>query len=245
MTVSRTSLSGAAGSPPVLSVIIPVYNERATLPEILTRVLNVPIEKEILIVDDGSTDGIHAWLATIVDERVRVLRHDSNRGKGSAIRTALPYARGRYVMIQDADLEYDPRDYMSLIDAAKGGEVVVYGSRNLHRANRISYRRYWLGGILLSRLANLLYGLRITDEATGYKLFARDLIQSVPLTCTGFEFCAEITAKLGKRKIRIKEVPIRYQPRSFREGKKMRWHDGVMAVWTLLKYRFGGDSGHR
>ena len=225
---------------PMLSVIIPVYNEAATLPELLKRVMGVPVEKEILIVDDGSTDGTREFLDRISDTGVSVLRHEANRGKGAAIRTALPHTRGQFVIIQDGDLEYDPMDYLVLLRAIHDSDGVVYGSRNLNPRSGKSYFRYWFGGIALSWLANGLYGYRLTDEATGYKLFRASLIHSIDLGCVGFEFCAEVTAKLGKRKIRIKEVPISYCPRNFEEGKKIRWTDGLKAGWTLIKVRVVG-----
>jgi glycosyltransferase involved in cell wall biosynthesis len=223
---------------PMLSVIIPVYNEAATLPELLKRVMVVPVEKEVLIVDDGSTDSTGDFLKEISDKTVTVLRHERNRGKGAAIRTALPYIRGEFVIIQDGDLEYDPMDYLVLLQAVHDSEGVVYGSRNLNPRSGKSYLRYWLGGVALSHIANSLYGFHLTDEATGYKLFRSSLIRSLDLKCDGFEFCAEVTAKLGRRKIRIKEVPISYSPRKFEEGKKIRWTDGLKAVWTLLRLRF-------
>ena len=222
----------------MLSVIIPVYNEAATLPELLKRVMVVPVDKEILIVDDGSTDGTSDFLKEISDERIKVLRHDANRGKGAAIRTALPHTRGALVIVQDGDLEYDPMDYLVLLRAIDDSDGVVYGSRNLKPRSGRFYLRYWLGGVVLSQIANSLYGLHLTDVTTSYKLFRSSLIKYLNLDCEGFEFCEEVTAKLGKKKIRIKEVPISYSPRKFEEGKKIRWTDGLKAVWTLLKFRF-------
>ena len=223
---------------PLLSVIMPVYNEQATLPDILQRVLTVPIDKEILIVDDGSTDGTWDFLRQVSDKRIKVYRHATNRGKGSAIRTALPHVEGQFVIIQDGDLEYDPMDYLSLIRALDDSDGVVYGSRNLRQANRRGPAAYWLGCFSLSHLANLLYGLRLTSVYTGYKLFRADIITSLRLECVGFEFCAEITAKVARHGLSIKEVPIRYTPRTFQEGKKIRWTDGLEGAWTLIKYRF-------
>jgi glycosyltransferase involved in cell wall biosynthesis len=223
---------------PLLSVIIPTYNEALTLPELLKRVMVVPVSKEVLIVDDGSTDGTWGFLNKISDQPIRVLRHDTNRGKGAAIRTALRHVRGEFVIIQDGDLELDPMEYLLLLGAIHEDEGVVYGSRNLNPCTGNSYLRYRLGNIMLSWIANCLYGYCLTDEATCYKLFRTNLIKSLNLTCEGFEFCAEVTAKLGKRKIGIKEVPISYFPRTFEDGKKIRWTDGLKAVWTLLKLRF-------
>lgn len=223
---------------PILSVIIPTYNELATLPVLLSRVLAVPSVQEVLVVDDGSTDRTGDYLKSLKDNRVSVIRHDSNRGKGTAIRAALPHVRSQYVIIQDADLEYNPQEYIAMLDAVRESEGVVYGSRNLNGSTGVSYYRYWLGGVALSYLANFLYGLRITDEATGYKLFRTSLLRDLNLQCTGFEFCSEVTAKLGRRGIHIKEVPITYVPRSFAQGKKIRIKDGLSAIWTLFRYRF-------
>lgn len=223
---------------PTLSVVIPVYNEIETLPILLPRILKVPIKKEILIIDDGSTDGTGDYLKGLRDDRITVIHHESNRGKGAAIRTALPHVRGQYILIQDGDLELDPAAYVPLLSAARESEGVVYGSRNLGGTRGIPYSPYWIGGVLLSHIANWLYGLHITDEATGYKLFETSLLKSLNLQCTGFEFCSEVTAKLGRLGIRIKEIPVTYNPRSFEEGKKIRFKDGLFAVWTLVRYRF-------
>ena len=186
----------------MLSVIIPVYNEAATLPELLKRVMVVPVDKEILIVDDGSTDGTSDFLKEISDEHIKVLRHDANRGKGAAIRTALPHTRGALIIVQDGDLELDPMDYLVLLRAIDDSDGVVYGSRNLNPRTGKSYLRYWLGGVVLSHIANSLYGFHLTDVTTCYKLFRSSLIKSLNLDSEGFEFCAEVTAKLGKRKDR-------------------------------------------
>lgn len=226
-----------------LSVIIPVYNEAATIAQIIERVLAVEIdstEKEIVVVDDGSTDGSGAVLAALATRRpnpLKIVHHERNQGKGAAIRTALEHVTGDIVITQDADLEYDPQEYPSLLAPFEDPAVqVVYGSRNLLRNPHSSWSFYW-GGRLLSWIANLLYGSHITDEATGYKLFRTDLLRSLNLQSTGFEFCPEVTSKLLLRGVKIHEVPISYQPRSFDEGKKIDWRDGLQAIWTLLKYR--------
>ncbi len=223
-----------------LSVIIPVFNEYFTLPEILRRVRDVPIEKEIVIVDDGSTDGSREWLQEhITKENERVILHPHNQGKGAAIRTAIPEITGDVVIIQDADLEYDPNDWLRLIEPIEKNEVqVVYGSRNLSKTNRKSSWGFYLGGKFLSVMTSLLYGTSITDEPTCYKMFRADVLKSIPLTCTGFEFCPEVTAKILRRKIKIIELPITYDPRKVHEGKKIRFRDGLIAIWTLIKYRF-------
>jgi len=219
-----------------LSVIIPVYNEVNTIAKIIERVKRVLIEKEIIVVDDGSTDGTRGKIDSVPG--IKILKHETNRGKGAAIRTGLAFAFGELVIVQDADLEYDPNDYLELIKPIEEGVAdVVYGSRNLGN-NKSGMKAYKWGGVFLSHLANLLYGLRITDEATCYKLFKTDILKGLSLKCQRFEFCPEVTAKLAKRKYRIKEVPISYNPRSFAEGKKIKWTDGVLAIFYLIKFRF-------
>ena len=223
-----------------LSIIIPVYNESDTILDILDIVKKVPlknIEKEIIIVDDYSTDGTRVLLRKIKDKSVKVIFHDKNCGKGSAIRTALVCATGDFTIIQDADLEYNPNEYYKLLGPLLNGEAdVVYGFRNLK--NRHYYASFYMGVKFLTSLANFLYGMNITDEATCYKVFRTDLLKSLNLKCNKFEFCPEVTAKIGKRKIKIVEVPISYNPRKFEEGKKIKAFDGVVAIWTLLKYKF-------
>ena len=229
-------------SRPLLSVLVPVYNERATLEALLTRVLSVPVDKEVLVVDDGSHDGTREVLEALARRLpIRAYYHERNRGKGCAIRTALPEARGEIVIVQDADLEYDPEEYPNLIEPILSGEVnVVYGSRYLRHDNPLPFTHYKVGVLLLSALANLLYGTRLTDEATCYKVFRASLIQSLPLRCMRFEFCPEVTARVAKRGERILEVPIRYHYRTRAQGKKIGWRDGFEAVWTLVRYRFTG-----
>lgn len=222
-----------------LSVIMPVYNERATIAEIIRRVLAVELPKELIIVDDGSTDGTGELLRQIPPEVATVLFHERNQGKGAAIRTGLEHVTGEIVIIQDADLEYDPNDYPALVrPIVEGGAQVVYGSRTARPENRYSHFRFYLGGRLLSSIANLLYGTNITDEPCCYKLFRRDLLKELRLECRGFEFCPEITAKVARRGIPIYEVPIRYSARTVAQGKKISWQDGLYAIWILLKYRF-------
>ncbi|MDY7000776.1 MAG: glycosyltransferase family 2 protein [Thermodesulfobacteriota bacterium] len=223
-----------------LSVIMPAFNEARTLPEILRRVLDVPLdmEKEVLVVDDGSTDETADFLKTLDDPRIKVLRHARNQGKGAAVRTALALATGDIILIQDADLECDPKDYPKLIEPIASGRFrVVYGSRVLSRSPRLYHRYYW-GGRFLSFLANVLYRMNITDEPSGYKVFRSDVLKSFPLKCEGFDFCPEVTAHVGLRKIPVCEVPISYSPRSFSQGKKTRWRDGWIAIKVLVRHRF-------
>lgn len=223
-----------------LSIVIPVYNERDTIRSVIDLVLSVPLslDREVIVVDDGSSDGTADVLRSLELDRVKVLLQPSNQGKGAAIRRALPEVTGDIVIIQDADMEYDPNDYQSLIDPIVAGEAqVVYGSRQLGN-NTFSYMRYYVGGLFLSWLTNLLYRSKITDEPTCYKVFRRDVLDSIELKCKRFEFCPEVTAKVLKKGIKIVERPISYNPRSIGEGKKIRWRDGVEAIFTLLRYRF-------
>lgn len=227
--------------PGALTVLMPVFNERATLEALLARVLAVPATGEVLIVDDASTDGTRELLRERVeggDPRVRVVYLERNGGKGAAIRAGLPHVRGEWVVIQDGDLEYDPADYEALLAPARGGAPVVYGSR-FHAGLPPSMA--WPNravNLLLAFLVRALYGAPITDEATCYKLFRSAWLQAVPLRCRRFEFCPEVTARALRSGLPIVEVPIRYAARSHAEGKKIRWTDGVSAIWTLLRYRF-------
>lgn len=226
----------------ILSIIIPCYNEKNTIREILDRVekatLPEIIKKEIIIIDDASTDGTNEILKSY-EQRYKVIYHQKNQGKGAAIKTGLNHISGQYVIIQDADLEYDPNDYQKLLECAlKNNAEVVYGSRSLNPENQSSSQLFRLGGFALSKLSNVLYGIRITDEATCYKLFKTETLKNIPLRCKGFEFCPEVTAKVAKRKIKIYEIPINYYPRSKKEGKKIKVRHGIEAAWTLIKYKF-------
>ena len=223
-----------------LSVLLPAYDEEATLAEVIRRVQALPVDLEILAVDDASSDGTWSILEEHSGERLRAFRHARNRGKGAAIRTALPHARGEYVVIQDGDLEYDPEDIPALLARAEEtGAAVVYGNR-VHGRFRKSYLRFYWGGRLLTLVTNLLYRAGIHDEPVCYKLFRRALIQSLPLECVGFEFCPEVTALVALSGHRIQEVPIAYSPRGFAEGKKISWRDGVEAISVLTRLRFVG-----
>jgi glycosyltransferase involved in cell wall biosynthesis len=230
-----------------LSVIIPVYNEEATLEEIVARVRATGLAHEIIVVDDGSADNTPSILARLQNSgqpSLHTIRHEQNRGKGAAVRTGLTVVTGDLVLVQDADLEYDPADYPALLTPFGDPAVqVVYGSRNLRRNPQSSFAFYW-GGRLLSWVANWLYGSHITDEATGYKVIQTDLLRDVGLETDGFEFCPEVTAKLSRRGVSIQEVPISYTPRSWKDGKKIQWFDGIIAIWTLIKYRFFYRDDH-
>ena len=220
-----------------VSVIVPVFNEAEHVDEILRAVHASPVKKEIIIVDDGSTDGTREKLEALppIDD-VTIVFHEKNCGKGAAIRTALAYARGEYVLIQDSDLEYDPQDYPALLrPLAEGKANVVYGVRPDRPERGL---RFFLGAKLLTHLTNLLYGAGIHDEATCYKVIRRSLLARIELQCHRFEFCPEVTAKLCRMGEEITEVPISYNPRSAVEGKKIRHADGLLAIWTLIRYRF-------
>ncbi|MEK6983792.1 MAG: glycosyltransferase family 2 protein [Nanoarchaeota archaeon] len=225
-----------------LSIIIPAYNEIKTIEAILRKVKKVDlgeIEKEIVIVDDASTDGTAQILKKIRNSSIKILHHSKNMGKGAAIKTGLKQATGNIILIQDADLEYDPKDYKKLIDPICEGKAdVVYGSRLLGQRPTYSKFAYYAAGRSLTMLTNILYGANITDEPCGYKVFKADIIKSIPLKCKGFEFCPEITAKISKRQIKIFEVPTSYMPRSREEGKKIKFKDWLIAVYTLIRYRF-------
>ncbi len=224
-----------------LTVVMPVFNERNTIQEILRRVRAVDlgeIAKEIIVVDDGSTDGTRDILALEEDSTTRVLRHDCNRGKGAAIRTALEHATGDFLIIQDADLEYDPDDYRALIGPIlKKKAEVVYGSRFTGEHRNMLFW-HMLGNKFLSLVTNVLYNTTISDMETCYKLFWRPVLDGVVIKSNRFNFEPEITAKMLKKKVRIYEVPISYAGREYSEGKKITWRDGFSALWTLVKYRF-------
>jgi dolichol-phosphate mannosyltransferase len=218
-----------------LSIVMPVFNERETILEALRRVRAVNWEKEIIVVDDASTDGTLDLLEA--EPGITLVKHTDNQGKGMAIRTALAAATGGVIIVQDADLEYDPQDIPRLAEPIVRGEArVVYGSRFLRGRPMMRLPNY-ICNRLLALAANLLYGARITDEATCYKAFDASLLRSMQLDCRRFEFCPEVTARVRLRGERILEVPVSYHARSEDAGKKIRWWDAVSAFWTLLKYR--------
>lgn len=222
-----------------LSVIMPVFNEESTILKILDRVRKVDIDKQIVIVDDGSIDRTREILEKLSDENIRVIYHAQNRGKGSAIRTAIPYLKGEVTVIQDADLEYDPQEYHKLVRPIIDGKAsIVYGSRFL-QFNKPIYLRYFLGNKFLTWLINILYCSRITDSYTCYKAFDTGVLKTLRLAAKRFEFEAEVTVKLLKKGYEIREVPISYSPRTLREGKKINWKDALSGILTILKYRLG------
>jgi glycosyltransferase involved in cell wall biosynthesis len=233
--VTTTELKGC------VSVIVPVYNEADHVEELIQAVRTSPVQKEIIIVDDGSTDGTRDKLRTIARATgIVLLFHDVNCGKGAAIRTGLRYARGEFVLIQDADLEYDPQDYPKLLAPLREGKSnVVYGMRPDRPERGL---RYYLGAKFLTHLTNFLYGCGIHDEATCYKAFRRSTVTKLSLECRRFEFCPEVTAKLCRSGEKIVEVPISYEPRGKDAGKKIRSSDGWIAIWTLLRLRFASKS---
>jgi glycosyltransferase involved in cell wall biosynthesis len=228
-----------------LSILIPAYHEEKTIAEVLRRVSSVNtravgFDKEIIVCDDGSKDGTSSEIERMAKELggIKLVRHPANRGKGAAIRTALEHATGDYVLIQDADLEYEVDDYPAMLRAVNEGAEAVYGSRflakpwpeGMHVANLVANK-------ILTTAANILYSHEITDEATCFKVVRTDILRGLHLECERFEFCPEVTAKLGLAKVQIVEVPIAYRARDVAAGKKVRWTDGVEALWVLLKHR--------
>jgi glycosyltransferase involved in cell wall biosynthesis len=242
---------------PELSVVVPVFNERATIEEILRRVQAVEIDKEIVLVDDGSTDGTREFLAQLMQgsnsvadiagpagrpdalrtDNLRIFFQDRNRGKGAAVRRAFQETQGEVVVIQDADLEYDPQDYHKLLEPIRRGVAdVVYGSRFLGGPHRVLFYWHYVGNALLTTLSNILTNLNLSDVWTCYKVFRREVLETMRLREDRFGFEAEITARVAKGKWRVYEVPISYFGRTYQEGKKITWKDGVRGIWCTLRY---------
>ena len=228
---------------PKLSIIIPVYNEENTISEVIEKIKNIGIknmQKEIIIVDDYSTDHTKDILKKL-NKSLKVVYHKKNMGKGAAIRTGLRLAKGDIVLIQDADLEYSPKEYPKLLKPLLENKAdVVYGSRveAIRRNIKNMYKLHYIGNIFLTFMTNLLFGAKITDMETGYKVFRREVIKGINLNAERFDFEPEITAKILKKGYKIYEVPIGFSGRKFEEGKKITWVDGVKAVYYLIKYRF-------
>lgn len=231
-----------------LSVLMPVFNEEATVAQIIHDVLAVPIDLELIVVDDGSTDHtrerLHA-LEAAHDPHLRIVYAPRNAGKGAAIREALAHATGDVLVIQDADREYHPADFVPMLAQIDAGASVVYGTRLSQAAGALNRAgsgegardKFFLARRLLPWLTNALYGTRLSDEATCYKMFRRTVLQDIPLRCERFDFCPEVTAKVAKRGLKIYEVPIHYHARTGAEGKKIGWRDAFDAIWALLKFR--------
>lgn len=225
-----------------LSLIVPVYNEKNTILEILKRLTDLDlgtVEKEIIIVDDCSTDGTRGIIQNL-NGSYKAFFHHKNQGKGAAIRSGLKESAGDYVVIQDADMEYDPNDLRVMVKKMITEKLLVlYGSRRLKKDNaQYSGLLYYFGGWVLTVITNILYKQKLTDEPTCYKMFQTKFIKSLPLQCNRFEFCPEVTALSALRGVKIPEVPISYYPRNKNEGKKIRWHDEFIAIWVLVKHRF-------
>jgi len=223
------------------SVVIPVFNEKNTIEEIIRRVqaVDVGLEKEIIVVDDGSTDGTRELLQNFASSRVRALFHEKNMGKGAALHTGFAQAQGEIVLVQDADLEYDPREYSKLLEPILDGRAdAVYGSRFLGGPHRVLFFWHYVGNRVLTTFSNMLTNLNLTDMETCYKVFKKDILQKIRLKSRRFGFEPEITVKLAKLKCRIFEVPISYSGRLYEEGKKIGWRDGVAALFHIIRYKF-------
>ncbi len=222
---------------PLLSVILPVYNEAKTIRQILEKINSVNIDKEVIVVDDGSSDGTDRILNEIKFNNLKVIHHTSNRGKGSAVLTGISHATGEYVIIQDADLEYNPDDYLKLMAAIKDGNAdIVLGARFTKGYHGLLMPR--LGNRFLTSLMNVMFKASINDCYTCYKLCRRQTLNDMHLKSAKFDIDIEMAAKALKNKLKVTEVPISYQPRNYSEGKKIRWADGIQAIFTIIKYRF-------
>jgi glycosyltransferase involved in cell wall biosynthesis len=222
-----------------VSVVIPVFNERKTIAEVVSRVQRALDGKdsELVVVDDGSTDGTREALRSIAG--IRLIEHEQNQGKGAALRTGFAAASGDVVIVQDADLEYDPRDYPKLLEPIEDGRAdVVFGSRFLGGPHRVFFFWHYLANKLLTWLSNMFTNLNLSDMETGYKVFRRPVLERIHIRSDRFNFEPEITAKVAKARCRVYEVPISYSGRTYDEGKKIGWRDGLSALWSIVKFRF-------
>jgi glycosyltransferase involved in cell wall biosynthesis len=223
----------------LLSIIIPVYNEENTIRKVIDRVLATPYEKQIIIVDDASRDASRQRIAEIDHPAVEKYFHETNQGKGAAIQTAWQKVKGDAVLIQDADLEYDPADYGALLQPILDGKAdVVFGSRFVGYPRRVLFFWHSLGNQILTLLANMLNDLNLSDMETGYKVFTKDVVNAIQIHSNRFGFEPEFTAKVARNRFRIYEVPISYSGRSYKEGKKITWRDGIAAFFWIVRYRF-------
>jgi len=227
---------------PRLSVVMPVYNERKTIRDVIAKVRLVPVDKELIIVDDCSTDGTRDFLKQLEKEAgVKVFYHDQNQGKGAALRTGFKHCAGEIVIVQDADLEYFPEEYPELIEPIeKGWADVVYGSRFLGRKHRVLYFHHYVANRFLTFVSNVFTNLNLSDMETCYKVFRREVIQSIEIKQDRFGFEPEITAKIARRRLRVFEVPVSYNGRTYLEGKKINWRDGLTALWCIFRYSLFG-----
>ena len=223
-----------------LSIVIPIYNERETLETLIARVNSVDYDKEILLIDDFSSDGTREVLKKYENkENFQVLYHDHNQGKGAALRTGFSNVNGDIIIIQDADLEYNPADYGTLIEPILDGRAdVVYGSRFLGGPHRVLFFWHSIGNMVLTTFSNMLTNINLTDMETGYKVFTKKVNDTLTFKCDRFGFEPEFTAKVAKNNFRIYEVPISYNGRDYSEGKKITWKDGVAAIWYIIKFKF-------
>ncbi len=227
-----------------LTIIIPAYNEINTIQNLIDRIYQIKIDKQIILVDDCSTDGTNEVVFKNKDKINKIIIHEENKGKGAAIKSAQSYVEGEYVIIQDADLEYDPNDIINLLNEIENKKCrVVYGSRVLRnpenkKSQNFSHNIRIIGNIFLTKLSNYLNNQKLTDAHTCYKLFESELFKSIPLQEDGFSFCPEITTKISLLNINILEIPINYHGRSYEQGKKIVAKDGLEAIWALIKYRY-------
>jgi len=243
MAARKKKETATESSTPLLSVVIPVYNERNFVAELVRRVLAENYNMEVLLIDDGSSDGSREIIAGLAEQhpQVHFQLHERNQGKGAALRTGFQLARGDFILIQDADLEYDPRDYGKLLEPLLDGRAdVVFGSRFLGGPHRVLNYHHYLANRFLTMLSNILTGLNLTDMETCYKAFRREVIDDMRLHQDRFGFEPEFTARIAAQRCRVYEVPISYSGRDYAEGKKITWKDGVAALWTIMRSRFDG-----